>query len=266
MSAKLEYESARQQHPTITLSYEAFERAFEVRGAPAARGADVFVGAAIEARDPAALEWLVSRVRAGVRQVCTGGSAHLDDVESKVIGLIAVGTDAAPPRISSYAARGPLEGWLRVFIARVANELRPAPSGPTLEAALSESVNSAPELVVLRRQYGAVLKQSLSAAIQRSEARGRSLLALHYLEGVGLGELGRLYGVHPATISRWLLTARQVVFDHFRDEVARLGNVERLEVESLVRAMRSHLDVSWGRLLEASGAGQSPAPVSSLSE
>jgi RNA polymerase sigma-70 factor (ECF subfamily) len=80
------------------------------------------------------------------------------------------------------------------------------------------------------------------------------LLSLHYLQGVGLEELARAWRVHRATVSRWLVAAREAFLGRTRDELVTRAGIDRLEVDSLVRALQSQLEVSLRRLLDGDAA------------
>jgi len=74
---------------------------------------------------------------------------------------------------------------------------------------------------------------------------------MYYLERIGLEQLGQMFGVHGSTVSRWLTALRESVLDDVR---ARLG--ERLgmagsfsDVDSLIRAVQSELDLTLSRIL-----------------
>lgn len=80
------------------------------------------------------------------------------------------------------------------------------------------------------------------------------MLSLHYLQGVGLEELARAWRVHRATVSRWLVAAREAFLGRTRDELVTRAGIDRLEVDSLVRALQSQLEVSLRRLLDGDAA------------
>ena len=67
------------------------------------------------------------------------------------------------------------------------------------------------------------------------------LLVLFTKEGVSLEGLARAYGIHRATIARWLATARADVLERTRQALSRLIGARPDEIDSLLRAARSQL-------------------------
>jgi len=75
------------------------------------------------------------------------------------------------------------------------------------------------------------------------------VLRLHLLDGLNIDRIGQLHDVHRATAARWLASAREALAkDTQRILQARL-QVSRSEFESLLRLVRSDLDVSLCRIL-----------------
>ena len=77
----------------------------------------------------------------------------------------------------------------------------------------------------------------------------RALLRLHFLDGLNLERLGVVFQVSRATAGRMMLNARERLL---QDTLALLSERLRLkpaELESLLGALRSKLDVSLQTLL-----------------
>jgi RNA polymerase sigma-70 factor (ECF subfamily) len=255
------HRAAGERWPELTISEERFTRAWSERAARApidpALAPDVLLAAAIEDRQAPALRWLTEETRRAARSLGPRVPEHvLADVESEVLTLVAVDAPGHEGRIRRYEARGPLGGWLRVIVARVARARTGRQPAVAFEDALVQGTGAqgtAPELLVLRAQFSADLGPALHAASQRLSPRARTLLRLHYLDGVGLDELARAYQVHRVTISRWLADARAGFFEGTRDALAGRASLGRLEADSLVRALQSQFDLSLRRLLESRG-------------
>lgn len=253
------HRAAAAEHPRVELSLAAFEAAWRKRGAPdSARAADVYLAAAIEAGQPQALEWLKERVRQGVTSLGARLPDHLRaDVESEVLAAIAVSAPGRPARIADYAARGPLLGWLQVIVTR-AGLARSAAAAPRLadeeiERAVLEDLEQpaeVPELAALKSRFHGVLGPSLRAAAAKLDAKSRALISMHYLDSVPLEEIARAYQVHRATAARWIANARESFLEATRDELSARANLNRLEVDSVVRVLQSQVDVSLRRVLK----------------
>jgi hypothetical protein len=110
-----------------------------------------------------------------------------------------------------------------------------APDGDLLDVA---SAGATPELEHLERAYGPEVERAFRTVILALPARDRTLLRRHFLDGVCINELGRLYRVHRATIRRWLERARDRVLAATR---------AHLRGTSMCRARSSTASCGWCR-------------------
>ncbi|MCU0701374.1 MAG: hypothetical protein MUC96_33105 [Myxococcaceae bacterium] len=256
------FSQALAQHPTLAVTPEAFEAGWRARSGEGpldpARAGDVLMAVALEHADAAAVKWLRREIAAALGQVSNRVPRLLwDDIESDVVVRLTMGTDAGAARIRDYSGQGPLAAWVRVVVVRHALSRAPAAARADetdLEEAVLEDVErgaTGVDAKLMRARLKGVLGPALVTAIGRLEPRERSLLRLHFLEGATLDELARTYGVHSATVARWLATAKASFLTAARDTVAPLAGVGRLEVDSLVRALEGSLDVSLHRVLRS---------------
>jgi RNA polymerase sigma-70 factor (ECF subfamily) len=106
-----------------------------------------------------------------------------------------------------------------------------------------------PELALVRARHGSELADAFRETLSGLPADDRTMLRMHYVDGVEIEDIGRVFGVHRTTASRWLAKTREKVLDGTRRAVrARLRGSES-EVESVLRLAQSDLDVSLNRLL-----------------
>src|SRR5262249_73156 len=115
-----------------------------------------------------------------------------------------------PRGIAGYRGRGDLRAWLRVAATRVALGLlrarrRDADDGELTSLAAPDA---SPELALLRRRYTTEANAALRGALAELGVRERNLLRQHFVDGLGIDALGRLYGVHRSTAARWLERAK----------------------------------------------------------
>ncbi|MGN6111377.1 MAG: sigma-70 family RNA polymerase sigma factor [Kofleriaceae bacterium] len=215
---------------------------------------DLFVAIAAARGDRAAIERIDQRVRREVAAVtrshgASGGFA--DDLESEVRALVLAPRDGAPPRIGSYAGRGPLDGWLRVTATREALRLRKRAErdhGGDHELEALAAIGS-PELDYLKAAYRDHFRRGFAAALRGLDDRQRNLIRLHYGDGVGVERLGQIYRVHFSTISRWIAAARRQLFEATRAAVREQLAVSDAEFEQLMDLVRSRLDVTISLLV-----------------
>jgi RNA polymerase sigma-70 factor, ECF subfamily len=112
-------------------------------------------------------------------------------------------------RIASYDGRSSLATWLRVIIChRAINEQarkfnNMAQLDDLCERADEEAVRSI-ETALRSSRYRSLIRDSLEHACGELTDRERLLLLLRYEEGLQLGQIGRLFGLHQANITRQL--------------------------------------------------------------
>jgi RNA polymerase sigma-70 factor (ECF subfamily) len=207
--------------------------------------------AALEMLDRRYLHPLVTELRRTPRH-----AAHVDEAAQHLRERLWVAQDGRPARLSEYAGRGPLAGWLRVALLREVSNARrsAAPRGTPLHPDVSVGAAVSPELQVLRARDQAVLEGALRQAVAALTAEERTLLRLHFIDGLGLDRLSRLFQIHRATAARRLAVARK----RLREEtVARIKldlRLDTVELESWIGLVRSHLGLSVGALIGGAGA------------
>jgi RNA polymerase sigma-70 factor (ECF subfamily) len=146
-----------------------------------------------------------------------------------------------------------LSAWLRVVVARVVlNVTQTAEArlgrGEATEP-LEEALHDDPELLLLKRRYGAELKAAVAAALEGLPARDRNLLRYAVIDGLTTEQLAAMHGVHRATAVRWLAAARSALRGAVRRGLAARLGISDSEVHSLVRLVRSEIDLSLKKLL-----------------
>jgi RNA polymerase sigma-70 factor, ECF subfamily len=155
------------------------------------------------------------------------------------------------PRIVEYAGRGSLSGWVRVALMRTALNLRRArtvvlsPHGRDLEIAASGDAT----LELAKATHRAPFESAVRTAVARLDPRQRTVLRLHYVDGLGIDKICVLYNVGRSTIARWLVDTRERLRAEIRAELHRSLGVTGRECESLAAALYSQLTLSLGSLL-----------------
>src|SRR5215510_7684787 len=112
-------------------------------------------------------------------------------------------------RIASYNGRSSLATWLRVIICRRAiNERARKCNNMTQLDDLCEKVDERAvrsiEMALRSSRYQSLIRDSLEHACGELTDRERLLLLLRYENGLQLGQIGRLFGLHQANITRQL--------------------------------------------------------------
>lgn len=174
-----------------------------------------------------------------------------DDFAAEVTQLVRrrlLVAEDAPPRLAEYRGQGPLAGFLQAVTVRLALNLQKA-SGRLTSALGDEALldtpagGDDPELAVIKQRYRAEFKDAFAAAMAGLEDDARNALRLHYLDGLTLADLGRLYGWSAPTASRRLTAAREAVLATTRRLLGERLALSPAEVDSVLRLIESRLSV-----------------------
>ncbi|MBI5512892.1 MAG: sigma-70 family RNA polymerase sigma factor [Deltaproteobacteria bacterium] len=256
------YHQAREAWPAFHVPEARFRA--RVAGGPApARPGDLYLSLACEAGDAAALAAFEREVMAPLRGLVARAEADpavVDEVLQQVRVRVLVADGDGPPRLAGYTGAGSLLSWLKVTALRLHADLHRAarrggvPVGSdVVDVAASGALP--PERLLLDARWGAVLREALSGALRALPPRERALLRLHYVEGLSLEQVGRTYGVHKSTVSRWLAAARDALLTAAREAVgARVDGADAREVQSLCEDLCSRLALSLSALHSVAGA------------
>lgn len=177
-------------------------------------------------------------------------AATVEDIRSAVRDKLLLAEAGQTPRIVDYAGRGRLRGLVQVTASRLAidrirhDEREQAlPEGDRL-AAVGDV-----ELSLIKAQYRAAFSAGFTAAVGKLPRRDRNILRLHLLGGVTLEQLAQMYGVHRATVVRWLAGAREALFAQTRAHVADQLHAPADELDEMFELVRSRVELSVERLL-----------------
>jgi RNA polymerase sigma-70 factor (ECF subfamily) len=182
----------------------------------------------------------------------------IEEVQQLLLDHLLVPREGQAPRLASFAGQSSLGHWLRAVALRLALNLRrSARRSPEIATELSDLDVAAPmrepQLEVLRHRFGAAFGEALRGAFGRLDPRERSLLRLHYLEGLSLGQIGASYQVNKSTVSRWMGEARDVLLTSVREELESRHGIARAEVDSLMRALDSQVELNLSSVLRSKG-------------
>jgi RNA polymerase sigma-70 factor, ECF subfamily len=179
--------------------------------------------------------------------------AFVEEVTQQLLERILV---AAPgqPRILEYAGRGSLEHWLRAAALRLAlNARRSARRAPDQLGSDSQFEVAAPtadlQFDILQARYGHDFGATLKEAMGELSSQERSLLRLHFLDGLSFNQIGAVYQVNKSTISRRMSHARATLLEKTRERLEKRFNLGAPELESLLRMLGPELQLSLTSVL-----------------
>ena len=108
----------------------------------------------------------------------------------------------------------------------------------------------------MKERFRAEFRRAFGEAVQSLGSRQRSAMRLHIADGVSLEVVAAAFGVHRATVVRWLATSKVTVLERTRQNLSKLLGQSEQEVDSILRAARSHIDVSLGSVLREISAAE----------
>jgi RNA polymerase sigma-70 factor (ECF subfamily) len=264
-------DAARAAWPTVVLSDDAFlghlagvlrrgaSRSVEELVARGTTG-DLYLACGCASGDPAALAAFEAHHLSGLDTTLARLALPawvVDDVKQDVRRRLLVGEDARPPRIADFTGAGNLRGWLRVVAVNTARQILrradPAPTAAELVDVVPSAADDA-EMELLKTHYREQFRAAFSVALAELPPRDRTLLRQHYLLGLGIGQIGEMYGVHRGTAARWLDRCTSLLLSATRRTLATRLRVDRADVDSILRLVRSKLEVSIRTALAAEDA------------
>lgn len=219
----------------------------------------LFLAACCEENHPAALRLFEARCGPEIDDAARslrGDASFSNELRQRVFQHILVGGAAEGPRIAHYAARGPLGAWVRVAAVRMGisllrEERRPGRVSDEDDWAEGLSLPGAgtPELDLIKAQYAREFGKALTRACHALGDRERSMLRMHFADGLNIDHIGDAYGVHRATAARWIARAREELMEKTRMFLQEELKVSPSEWSSLHRLIQSQISISMSALL-----------------
>lgn len=253
-------EEAARRWTRVRLTGEDFAGYLGARVAAAdlehARTGDLWVACAAAKGDPDALavieEEFLPEIDASLAKMGLAGD-RIEEVKQGLRRVLFVGDERSAPRITEYRGTGDLRAWMRVSAMRAALKLirRDTREATTSDDALLDAAARAddPELQYMKAAYRAAFKEAFQEALDTLDAKERTLLKQQVVDGLGVDELGALYQVHRATAARWVQAAREKLLTRTRRTFMARARLSSEECESIMRLVRSQLDMSLQRRL-----------------
>lgn len=129
------------------------------------------------------------------------------DLADSVLADLFLPDHSGQSRIASYQGRSSLATWLRAIICHRATNERERHGNntadlDTIHEVADDTALSRMDALLRSSRYGHVIRESLRCSCQCLSERERLILLLRYDDGLQLGQIGRLLGVHQSTITR----------------------------------------------------------------
>jgi RNA polymerase sigma-70 factor (ECF subfamily) len=212
-------------------------------------GADLYLACACAAGDPRALAVFERSYFPDIDMAAAAMRAPasvVDEVKQVLRTRFFVASEPGRSAIAEYSGRGDLHGWVRVSAVReVLRLFKKEKRSVDLDDAMLEELAPVldPEAAAVKARCTSELGDALREALAALPTRERTILRYHVVDGLGVSAIGSIYGVHRATAARWVADVRErVVRDTQRRMAARL-RLSHEEVLSMIRLVRSQLDL-----------------------
>lgn len=250
---------AREPWPKVTIAPATFIEHLAVRvktleSLETVHASDLYLACGVLQHDRAALayfeEHFMARVPDYVLRVRIGREL-VDEVQQKLREELIMGREGNAPKIADYSGKGALGGWLRVAAVRTAlNHLRSSASGPATEVLRDEvSLAADPELAYVKEHARDLFADAFKRVLGNLDARERTILRLHYIDGLTMDQLARLYKTPRSTIARRVAEARQQILSATEALLRDERRLSPSSVANVIRDARSRLDVTITRIL-----------------
>ncbi len=177
----------------------------------------------------------------------------LDDVK-QVLRCRLLLAEGGAPQILEFSGRGDLRRWLRVMAVREA--LAMTRRKRTKECAEEKSLGvllaaGDPQLAYLKHLYQSEFALALADAVASLDEREQTLLRRSFVDGLSVDGLSRLFRIHRATAARRLARARRHLSRRTRVVLTRRLKLQPAELSSMLRFIRSGLEVNLPRVFAA---------------
>jgi len=171
-------------------------------------------------------------------------------------------------KFSFYSGRGSLKGWLRAVVFQLSADHHRQTSRlvQTEEAEDLERLVAAPDkpnggsnagTSFEATRYREAVSDSLGRAIGELDQRERLLIAYYYYDELTLREIGLMFEVHEATISRWLTKVQKHIRKLVEKNLVRDHRFNRRQIGEALEQASQELDFSLRDYL--AGPADSPA-------
>jgi RNA polymerase sigma-70 factor (ECF subfamily) len=242
--------AGRQAYPAVDVS-ERELAAFAGEHLHAGRHvADLYLACALARADAAALEVFeqatvpaIARGLGGLKLSADARAELLQTLREQML----VAKDGVRG-IAAYDGRAPLAMWLRVCAARLglrqAGRARRVVDVDDRELEQIAPGVPDPELVYLKRHYGAQFRAAFVTAVKALAPRERNLLRHAVIDGLGIDQIAAIYHVHRATAARQLDRARRSLIAATREHMRESLGVSEPELDSILRGLASMADVT----------------------
>ena len=218
---------------------------------------DLYLATGCDVGDEQAWQRFHDKYRRTIERVANqfcNNQAEAEDLASSLLSDLFFPTEGGESRtrIGRYSGMGSLQGWLKVLVHnRAIDRYRKNVNTTSIddedgsnEWETATKVVTDPTEAIIEDKYRRVASRALEAALNGLETRERLMLVFYYKDGLTLKEIAALpnFGVHEATISRWLEKVHKVIRKDFEQRLSKDEKLKPVEIrECCAIAMKSGL-------------------------
>jgi RNA polymerase sigma-70 factor, ECF subfamily len=180
--------------------------------------------------------------------------SQVDDTRAQLCTMLLVRVADKPARISQFTGRGSLKSWLRVIALREWKRVNASTQRETLrDSALFDRIANAldPHQSALKESYRQLFRQAFDASLASLSMHDRLVLQQYFLDELSIDKLATLHDIHRATAARWVASIMEKLMTKTKAALGTQLGISSLEIDSVMRMIRSSLDISLGALAPA---------------
>jgi RNA polymerase sigma-70 factor (ECF subfamily) len=218
----------------------------------AVHAGDLYLACAVLGHDPAALEAFdrafIGKVDEYVARV-TVERDLIDEVKQALRERLVLGGEGGG-KIADYSGQGALGGWVRIAAVRTAlNLLRGRrPERPVSEDAPTTARD--PELAFAQARGHDLFRAAFTDAIAALDVQQRTMLRLHYVEGLTMDQLSAMYGTPRSTVARRVDEVRRKILAATEQRLRDEHRLSPSEIASVFRGANSQFHLTLTKILK----------------
>jgi RNA polymerase sigma-70 factor (ECF subfamily) len=197
---------------------------------------------------------LVERAARPALAVAGYNAAITDDtIQETSIRLLVGPIGESRPLLLGYQGRAPLASWIKTIALRTAARLVEINRRISGDDSMLDDLAAVEDPVrdVLRAELRPTVRAAYAAAAKSLSYVDRELLAAVIVRGQTIDHLARKNGIHRATAARWVGRARAALDDALRRELATTLEIPPADVDSLLTAIATSIELKPGQLVDA---------------
>jgi RNA polymerase sigma-70 factor (ECF subfamily) len=172
--------------------------------------------------------------------------AFADEVRQRLSEKLA-GDDgeANEAKLAQYSGRGSLKAWLRIAAIREAHTIvRAGKRAVDADAVPLRAGGPDPEIALLKQRSAAAFRRAFEEVLSGLSDDDRTLLRLHYIDGLTIDEVGKAFRVSRASAARLLAAARERIVKRVERALRDQLGANAPGAHSLLELVESQLDLS----------------------